>query len=68
MVRFFWIISGIAAFLGSISFFVVLLDRNINAPQQAAAAGMILAFVIPPYIFARAFSEDERLRLLKKNS
>ena len=57
MIKFLWGLSAVAALIGGIAFWIVFFTAG-SAPQQAAGAGLILAFVIPPYIFARAFDRS----------
>ena len=52
-VRIVWLAPMIGAFIAAADLYVGL-SASASAPQQAAAAGMALAWVVIPYCFARA--------------
>ncbi|MBI1318326.1 MAG: hypothetical protein GC168_05150 [Candidatus Hydrogenedens sp.] len=51
-----WVVSMLGAILGACLVILIPLAAN-GAPQEAAAAGLALAFAVIPYCFARAASE-----------
>lgn len=56
MTSFLWALTIIGALIGGIVLFMGLLTAS-GAPQEAAAAGIALAFTVIPYCLARASSE-----------
>jgi hypothetical protein len=56
MKSFCWFLSLLGAVIGLFVLFVGLNGAN-GAPQEAATAGMALAFAVIPYCIARAVSE-----------
>lgn len=56
-----WVLAAVAAALSTLGATLLVLSAvlapvGMSAPQQAAAAGVLLAFAIPPYLLARAVS------------
>jgi hypothetical protein len=56
MARVSWMLALIGSLLGGLTFLGGTVAAN-GAPQEAAAAGMGLAFAVIPYVFARAIGE-----------
>lgn len=61
MAKLVWVLAGLAAAISTLGATLFALSvfwggSGMSAPQEAATAGLILAFAVPPYLLARAIS------------
>jgi hypothetical protein len=54
-----WVLTILGSLIGG-GFLVAALDGDNSAPQQAAGAGIAIAFGVLPYVCARAVDEMRR--------
>ena len=52
-----WSVVALIAAIGIIVWFIILSVEDLSAPQLAAQMATLIAFVVIPYVFARAISE-----------
>lgn len=67
MVKAVWIVTAVLAVLSFLTFLGTIGGLE-GAPQEAALAAVCMAFVVIPYVFARALESLAALKAAKQKS